>query len=240
MRILVVGAGCTGAAAAVKLRERLGPDVSIYVWEKARGAGGRYTTSRDTYPDGLRADLGAQYASVDPKHAESVTLMEAIVKEGGASLMSPASLVDVAERAGGTIQYRGNSGQNGIVKSMLSMAKAEVTYERRVSKLDLRSGMWTVTAYDGAVEQFDCVMLCVPGCGPGGDNLNKIHGNWERQLQMSDWQDLEVAHDCRFLLGIVAGARPPAEIGGILWRHGGEAAQRKFYRAACMAISQRW
>lgn len=201
MKILIVGAGCTGAATAVKLRERFGPDIPIHVWEKARGAGGRFTTSRDTYPDGLRADLGAQYASVDPKDAGSMALMEAIAKEGGAALATHG-WVDVAERAPGTLQYRGITGQNGIVKTMLGMAKAEVSYERRVSRIDLKGSAWTVTAYDGKVDQFQAVILCVPGCGPGGDNLNKIHGNWEKQLTASNWKDTEAPHDCRYSLAL--------------------------------------
>lgn len=201
MKFLIVGAGCTGAATAVKLRERFGPDTDIHVWEKARGAGGRFTTSRDTYPDGLRADLGAQYASVDPKDAGSMALMEAIVQEGGAEL-STQGWVDVAERAKNTLQYRGVTGQNGIVKTMLGMAKAEVSYERRVSRIDLKGSAWAVTAFGGHVDQFQAVFLCVPGCGPGGDNLNKIHGNWEKQLTASNWKDTEVPHDCRYSLAL--------------------------------------
>lgn len=201
MKFLIVGAGCTGAATAVKLRERFGPDTSIHVWEKARGAGGRFTTSRDTYPDGLRADLGAQYASVDPKDAGSMALMEAIVQEGGAAIATQG-WVDVAERAQNTLQYRGIAGQNSIVKTMLGMAKAEVSFERRVSRIDLKGSAWTVTAYDGKVDQFQAVFLCVPGCGPGGDNLNKIHGNWEKHLTASNWKDTEVPHDCRYSLAL--------------------------------------
>mmetsp|Transcript_73938 Transcript_73938/g.128244 ORF Transcript_73938/g.128244 Transcript_73938/m.128244 type:complete len:479 (-) Transcript_73938:46-1482(-) len=202
MRVLIVGAGCTGAATAVQLREKLGSDVSITIWEKARGAGGRYTTSRDSYPDGMRADLGAQYSSVDPKDEVSMALMESIVKAGGAEPALEAGLAATAERPAGTVQYRGTSGQNGIVKSMLEMAKAEVRYERRVSKLDIKAGVWVASAYDGASEQFGCVLLCVPGCGPGGDNLNKIHGNWERQLTDAQWKDVEVPHDCRYSVAL--------------------------------------
>lgn len=187
-RVLIVGAGCTGAATALKLREKLGKQVAIHVWEKARGAGGRFTTSRDAYPDGMRADLGAQYASVDPKEADAMALMESIVSRDAAVLVPDENLAETEERPRGTTQYRGTSGQNGIVKTLLLMAEAEVTYKRRVSRLDLNAGSWAATAYDGAKQRFDCICLCVPGCGPGGDNLNKIHGNWEAQMTKAKWE----------------------------------------------------
>lgn len=202
VRILVVGAGCTGAAASLRLRQQLGSAASIQVWEKARGAGGRYTTSRDTYPDGMRADMGAQYASVDPQDAESVAVMQAIVESAAAELVNSESLSDNAERPCDFLHYRGVGGQNSIVKAMLSSAKAEVVYERRVSKLDLRGKTWRATAYDGASEDFDAVVMCVPGIGPGGDNLNKIHGNWERCLTNDHWKSVETPHDCRYSVAL--------------------------------------
>eukprot|EP00746_Dinoflagellata_sp_MGD_P162306 gnl/MRDRNA2_/MRDRNA2_89807_c0_seq1.p1 gnl/MRDRNA2_/MRDRNA2_89807_c0~~gnl/MRDRNA2_/MRDRNA2_89807_c0_seq1.p1 ORF type:complete len:421 (+),score=83.94 gnl/MRDRNA2_/MRDRNA2_89807_c0_seq1:64-1326(+) len=201
MKVLVVGAGCTGASTCYRLRELLGKSVSIHVWEKARGAGGRMSTSRDSYPDGLRADMGAQYASVNPKDADSMALMEAIVKEGAAELVNDG-LADTIQRPPGTLQYRGTSGQNGIVKAMLGMAEAEVTYERRLSKLNMKQRVWSAQAYDGTVQDFNCVIMCVPGCGPGGDNLNKIHGSWERQLTDAQWKDAEVPHDCRYSVAL--------------------------------------
>lgn len=202
MSVLIVGAGCTGAATAYRLREKLGAEFSVHVWEKARGAGGRYTTAKDTYPDGLRADMGAQYASVDPDDEDSVALMKILEEEGDAELMSPSGLADTCERPEGSLQYRGVQGQNGIVKAMLRLSKAQLTTERRMHKLDTKGGSWVARARDDAVENFSAVIMCVPGCGPGGDNLNKIHGNWEQQLSDAQWRETTAAHDCRFSLAL--------------------------------------
>lgn len=38
-RVLVVGAGATGSAAALRLRQLGGKNVMVEVWEKARGPG---------------------------------------------------------------------------------------------------------------------------------------------------------------------------------------------------------
>lgn len=202
MTVLIIGAGCTGAATAYRLRQKLGPNYPIHVWEKARGAGGRYTTAKDSYPDGLKADMGAQYASVDPEDADSAELMQLLVEAGDAELMKSSSLAETAERPEGTQQYRGISGQNGIVKGMLRLSGAELTTERRVHKLDSRGGVWVAKARDDAMQSFNAVVFCVPGCGPGGDNLNKIHGNWETHLTKAQWQHCEVPHDCRFSLAL--------------------------------------
>merc|ERR1719310_884061 len=82
------------------------------------------------------------------------------------------------------------------------MSEAEVVFERRVNRIDKKGRSWAVSAFDGTVHSFDCVVMCVPGCGPGGDNLNKIHGGWEKVLTDDDWQDTEVPHDCRFSLAL--------------------------------------
>lgn len=202
MRILVVGAGCTGAATALRLRENLGDGAKIQIWDKARGAGGRFTTSRATYPDGLKADMGAQYASVDAKDKASVELMNMLVEAGAAAPVPGTLLAEIAERPRGTSQYRGTNGQNGIVKCMIERSTAEVHFEKRVMKLDQRGKGWIVTPRDGAPQEFDCVMLCVPGCGTGGDNLNKIHGNWENTLTNAQWGHTEVPHDCRYSVAL--------------------------------------
>lgn len=202
MRVLIVGAGCTGAATATFLRKRVG-NASVTVWEKARGAGGRYTTSRQTVVGReLRADMGAQVASVDPKDPVSCALMESLVKAGAAEQCGSSSLSQSEERRENWLHYRGIPGQNSIVKTLLDEAKAEVVFERRLSKLDKKGSVWTASAMDGTRQDFDAVFICVPGCGPGGDNLNKIHGSWERQLSNANWAATEVPHDCRFAVAL--------------------------------------
>eukprot|EP00746_Dinoflagellata_sp_MGD_P007794 gnl/MRDRNA2_/MRDRNA2_115499_c0_seq1.p1 gnl/MRDRNA2_/MRDRNA2_115499_c0~~gnl/MRDRNA2_/MRDRNA2_115499_c0_seq1.p1 ORF type:complete len:395 (+),score=85.06 gnl/MRDRNA2_/MRDRNA2_115499_c0_seq1:68-1252(+) len=202
MRILIVGGGCTGSATAALVRKRV-PNASLIVWEKARGAGGRYTTSRQTVGGReLRADMGAQVASVDPTDKVSCDLMESLVQARAAEKCPSSSLSKSEERWQDWNHYRGIPGQNGILKALLDEAKAEVVFERRLSKLDKKGSVWTAAAMDGTRQDFDAVFICVPGCGSGGDNLNKIHGSWERQLSNADWAKTEVPHDCRFAVAL--------------------------------------
>lgn len=71
-RLLIVGAGLTGSVTASLLRRKFPKDVlSITVWEKSRGAGGRMTTNRSPSDPRCTADLGAQYISATSAYAKS-------------------------------------------------------------------------------------------------------------------------------------------------------------------------
>lgn len=65
-RILLIGAGITSAVIAnVLKRSQIHNSskipIELYIWEKARGAGGRFSTSRSPHNPNCTADLGAQY-----------------------------------------------------------------------------------------------------------------------------------------------------------------------------------
>ena len=65
----VIGGGITSAATSAFVSERLcSKNIQLTVWEKARGAGGRMSTSRSSGNSKCIADLGAQYISVTPEY----------------------------------------------------------------------------------------------------------------------------------------------------------------------------
>lgn len=78
-RVLIAGAGVTGALCSSFLTNAETRSTSVTVWDKGRGAGGRMSTSRA--PGGgvssdlpaPSADLGAQYFTAMEKHWESET-----------------------------------------------------------------------------------------------------------------------------------------------------------------------
>lgn len=70
-RVLVVGAGITGAYTAHAIAvgaNAAKEEVEIEIWDKARGVGGRMSTKRATVEAcmGGRCDTGAQYISRHP------------------------------------------------------------------------------------------------------------------------------------------------------------------------------
>lgn len=65
-RILLIGAGLTSAIIANVLKRSQiynssTMPIELYIWEKARGTGGRFSTSRSPHNTNCTADLGAQY-----------------------------------------------------------------------------------------------------------------------------------------------------------------------------------
>ena len=60
-KILVVGAGITGALSSNLIRQTLKGNATIEVWEKSRGVGGRMNSSRMNSDSKLSCDMGAQY-----------------------------------------------------------------------------------------------------------------------------------------------------------------------------------
>eukprot|EP00913_Durusdinium_trenchii_P027576 g25866.t1 len=83
--------------------------------------------------------------------------------------------------------------------SATMQADATVHYEKRVASLDLQSGSWRARPFEGAPGMFDAVLIAVPGCGVGGDNLLKIHGSWEGMLKQDQNKQLMAAqHDQRW------------------------------------------
>eukprot|EP00439_Symbiodinium_sp_Y106_P080410 s23_g19.t1 len=199
-RVLIVGAGATGSAAAFRLRQ-LGVEAKLEVWEKARGPGGRMSTNRqEVEGNTVRADMGAQYISIDPADTASAQVSELLLSKGICTKVSAADLSGTPERPRDWHHLVGAAGGvNDALKTLIEEAGATPHYEKRVAALDLQNGVWRARPFDGAPGLFDAVLLAVPGCGVGGDNLNKIHGSWEGMLKPEQNKQLTaVQHDHRW------------------------------------------
>ena len=64
----VVGGGLTSAATCSLIAERTAAELTV--WDKARGAGGRMSTSRSSGNPDCTVDLGAQYISASQTYAK--------------------------------------------------------------------------------------------------------------------------------------------------------------------------
>ena len=96
--LLIVGAGLTGSVTASLLRRKFPKDVlSITVWEKSRGAGGRMTTNRNPSDPRCTADLGAQYVSATSAYAKSHERQVAYI-----NLIMPTALTSMCRCRGNT------------------------------------------------------------------------------------------------------------------------------------------
>ncbi|KAM7016213.1 renalase isoform 2-T2 [Passerculus sandwichensis] len=155
-RVLVVGAGLTGAAGAALLRGA--PRGQLAVWDKARGAGGRMSTTR---ADHGSADLGAQFVTCEPELAgPRLSFYEELVTHG---ILRPltAPVEGLVEREGSR-NFVAPQGISSVVKYYLEQSGADVSYEQHVTHISLRDGRWEVSRKAGPPEQFDVVILTMP------------------------------------------------------------------------------
>ena len=67
-KVLLVGSGITAAVTGALLKKQAQEQISLTIWDKARGAGGRMSTSRSPGDSECIADLGAQYITVLPEN----------------------------------------------------------------------------------------------------------------------------------------------------------------------------
>ncbi|XP_064369621.1 renalase isoform X3 [Dromaius novaehollandiae] len=158
-RVLVVGAGLTGSVCAALLRAA-GPG-RLEVWDKARGAGGRMSTSRGARDAACTADLGAQYLTLETGRAgPRRSFYEELLSHGILEpLTAPIEGMLVKE---GSRNYMAPQGTSSIVKYYLKQSGADVFYEHHVTHISLRDGKWEVSRKMGSPEQFDIVILTMP------------------------------------------------------------------------------
>ncbi|KAM6130137.1 renalase [Phoenicopterus ruber ruber] len=194
-RVLVVGAGLTGGACAALLRgAALG---GVAVWDKARGAGGRMSTSRSARDAACTADLGAQYITLETERAgPRRSFYEELQSHGILKpLTAPIEGMVVKE---GSCNYVAPQGISSVVKYYLKQSGADVFYEQHVTHISLRDGKWEVSRKMGPPEQFDIVILTMPVpqiLQLQGDIVNIINESQKQQLESASYSS-------RYALGL--------------------------------------
>lgn len=89
------------------------------------------------------------------------------------------------------------------LRKLLDESGAEVQYKRRVASIDESGGRWRVSPFKAAAEVYDAVVVAVPGRGVGGDNLQKIKGDWDQKLTADQSRKLRtVKHDARWSIAL--------------------------------------
>ncbi|KAI5627249.1 renalase isoform X1 [Silurus asotus] len=197
-RVLIVGAGLTGGLCACLLRREMAHRVHIEVWDKARGAGGRMSTSRSPSNLFCTVDLGAQYITATPYYSRihksfyQELLMHGIFKPLEATVegMSPMEQ--------GTVNYITPSGTSSIVKYYLKESGAEVLFGHQLTHVYRRGQCWEVHRKEGSPEQFDVVVLTMPI-----PQILQLQGDIGSLLRESERQKLEdVSYSSRYALGL--------------------------------------
>nr|XP_019965928.1 PREDICTED: renalase isoform X1 [Paralichthys olivaceus] len=160
-RVLIVGAGLTGSVCACLLRRELQNKVHIVVWDKARGSGGRMSTTRP--PDHLShsADLGAQYITATSAYAQSHHSFYSELLSSGV-LQPLLAQVEGMKHKDDDRNYVTPLGMCSVVKHFLSESGADLFFEHHVTGVYRCGASWEVERKEGASETFDAVVLTMP------------------------------------------------------------------------------
>ncbi|XP_064594453.1 renalase-like [Liolophura sinensis] len=159
-KVLVVGSGLTGAASACFLREAC-PEMSVVIWDKARGIGGRMSTSRSPKDSECTVDLGAQYITATPEYRQKHSrLYEDLLSMG---ILSPlAAKIEGDSSVNGT-NYVTPQGSSSLVKYFIQKSGVQVMRDHQINSVSLGDkGQITVGTLSGVRDQFDGVLLTMP------------------------------------------------------------------------------
>lgn len=158
-KVLIIGGGITGGLCASAVQKAM-PLASVTVWDKARGAGGRMTTTRSD--SGNKADLGAQYITTSKETLQQFEEeYQPLLSEG---LLQPLSAQVEGLKAfpSGTSHFVAPDGLSSVVKHFLSQSGASVSFNKHVSSVAQEADLYKVETKDGTIETFNVVISTMP------------------------------------------------------------------------------
>ncbi|XP_059176013.1 renalase-like [Physella acuta] len=162
-KILLVGSGITGAATAAYLRMQLPERTSIHIWDKARGAGGRMSTTRCPEDGSITVDLGAQYFTLTKEYEQRRRGVYNELLECGvlAKLVGEIEGSDLNQP--GSQHFVTPQGSSSLVKFYLDQANATIKYQEPVSEISFdETGEKVEVSTPMRFENFDAVILTIP------------------------------------------------------------------------------
>lgn len=196
-KILVVGAGLTGAVAAYRLRRALGPTVEIECWEYLNDAGGRLSTTKD---QGIVADVASSVISLDMRNAEVQELHAELSAAGLLHDVGHGILSDTPERPKGAEwqHFFVPEGTTSVVNFLIRISKVKVRTNCCVDwcSADWARFQWYVEAGGGKGGgsrhngTFDAVVLCNGPTHPGCERMDNIWGEWQDVIDSQFWNAL--------------------------------------------------
>ena len=154
----MVGAGISGLSCASRLQQA---GISVTLFDKSRGCGGRITTRRR---NGDRYDHGAQYFTVKSK-----TFQQEVDRWQAGGVVAPWEGRFV-EWVDGNIQPTEGDAVRWVAQPRMSalgrhLARdLSVHLQTRIASIERIDGRWKLLAEDGGTHGgYDAVLLCCPG-----------------------------------------------------------------------------
>lgn len=162
LKVLLVGTGITSAVTGMCLRKSLS-EVSLVIWDKAKGIGGRMSTSRSSFDQNCIADLGAQYiTTTDEIIKERFEIYEPLLREGILEPMN-CKIVGMKSPKNNVKNFIALRGSSSIVKHCIELANInEICFEHHINSISKQGNKWLVKTTSGVEGEFDIVILTMP------------------------------------------------------------------------------
>eukprot|EP00040_Diaphanoeca_grandis_P034663 m.216045 g.216045 ORF g.216045 m.216045 type:complete len:375 (+) comp33202_c5_seq2:146-1270(+) len=218
-RILIVGAGITGSTLSKLIRDHSifkSGLVTIEVWDKSRGAGGRASTSRF---DSGTADLGLQYLSTE-RDPLRVYYKDMQTKKVVAPLTARLGGHNPKYMDPNLLHFASVDGASQLCKHMLTGLTPK--YLQEVSNLSIvdvigneDKQMWRATTTDGKFSDFDGVVLTPPVpqiLAFKGDVQARLNANEQLLKKLQN-----VSYSARWVVAIKFGVAAWEEVSKLDW-----------------------
>ncbi|KAK3908420.1 Renalase [Frankliniella fusca] len=163
-KVLLVGSGITAALTGALLRKQAADHISLTIWDKARGAGGRMSTSRSSGDSECLADLGAQYITVLPDNFEkNREIYRNLLEDRIIEPLALGAISGMKDFPPGTQHFVTPNGMSSLVKYFISMSAPEATlFQHHISSITQIGEKLQVETNTGTKEEFDVVILTLP------------------------------------------------------------------------------
>lgn len=198
-RIVIAGAGMTGALSAALLRFDLTNTSSeVVIIDKSRGTGGRMSTSRSNEVETSTVDLGAQYISVAKDYQiKHKTFHDELISNG---LLTPLiGSIEGDRSAGDTVHYVTPKGVSSLVKYFIKKSDSILKTDTVIQSVDVDKDQIKVEDSKGH-RLCDALILTMPV-----PQILALKGNIQQLINSKSdvKKNLEdVSYSSRFALGL--------------------------------------
>jgi renalase len=132
------------------------------MWEKAKGVGGRMSTSRSPSDSNCIADLGAQYITTSQDNFTNHSEIYESLMQGKLLEPSCGKIEGMKDLPLGTKHFVAPHGMNSLVKHFLHNAADEIHFGYYLTSICKQGKSWLVETKCGVKDVFDVVILTMP------------------------------------------------------------------------------
>ncbi|GFU26979.1 renalase [Nephila pilipes] len=184
-KILIIGGGLTGSITASLIKHEA--FVDIEVWERMDQIGGRCQTYNSSIIPRCSADCGAQYVNVSLEFIRSQAKFYDELLEKNLLVPHGQKIENFRKLSESKTTFVAPRGTGSLVHHFLDKADCELHLNHEVVEINLTEDrkQWEVKLKNGAIREFDVVILTIPV-----PEVLKLGGNF---LSLNQDDDIKVA-----------------------------------------------